>query len=121
MQNNTKKREKLQSKLDNKGQFCGAVENSIQCNNCLRKSALDIPAKFDVRLWRETWQTCFNLASVVRFFSQSSLEIMRKIYMLEAEKVVVVPHQPLTCWSETYQIPQTGPMCIGIIGNIAMH
>lgn len=107
--------------LDNKGQFCGAVENSIQCNNCLRKSALDIPAKFDVRLWRETWQTCFNLASVVRFFSQSSLEIMRKIYMLEAEKVVVVPHQPLTCWSETYQIPQTGPMCIGIIGNIAMH
>lgn len=105
--------------LQNDQAYCGLPDEG--CRECLAKSAYNIPADIDLGKWRAVWQALFDHADEVRAFSQSSLDIMRKKFKIPDNVGTVKPHVPLAAFAGGYNPPQSGPMRVGVLGNIAWH
>lgn len=107
--------------LDAAGRYCGVSADATRCAACLHRSEFDIPANFDITQWRAAWARCLETASTVRVFSQSSLDILCKIYPITPDKVALTPHAPLTLWRGGYAVPQHAPMRVAVVGEIGRH
>lgn len=103
------------------GKYCGLPNDPARCTRCLVKGQWRVPDDFDLAAWRSAWQKIFVDAGEVRAFASAPLELLNQIFNIPAEKCKIVPHTPLGNWSEGYNIPQSGPMRIAVIGDIGRH
>lgn len=99
------------SMINRDGVYCDVNSSVAACDAC---------AELSISAWRETWKTLLDIADTVVFFSESSREIVSRVYGLREEQVVVRPHavRPL---GPPVAIAQTGPMRVAVAGTIVRH
>lgn len=82
--------------INNKGVFCQLPESKDTCRNCL-KAHQDIFKTFnnceDIVVWRKSWKALLESAEKLLCFSESSKEILEKIYPELGKKFVLRPHE----------------------------
>ena len=86
--------------------YCG-----LSCPNC------HLYEKNGVKNYRESWKRFFIKVNEIRVFSESSAEIIKKIYPESSDVVKIVPHD-ITYLNNYLPIEvQTKELHIGIVGN----
>lgn len=100
--------------------YCHIPQDEAKCLACLKASPFNVPASFSLRKWRGCWDKLFENADEIRVFSQSTRDILYRVFAPALKNIVVKPHEPLLALAPA-RIPDTGPMRIGIIGHIAWH
>lgn len=95
--------------------YCGLPLDLDCCNRCVPEDG-----DFSVEAWRKTWKDFLNITDKVVFFSESSKDIVGRVYSLRRDQVVVRPHdiEPL---GEKLLIPASGPMRVAVVGNMERH
>jgi predicted HAD superfamily hydrolase/GT2 family glycosyltransferase len=109
--------------LNNEGKFCGAETNSKICNKCI--SSNDRIGRKDISIdsWRNTWYELLKIADSILCFSNSSKDLLLKVYAEGLDsKIEVIPH---TQTAKISREPVLGvykqDLHIGIIGSINYH
>jgi glycosyltransferase involved in cell wall biosynthesis len=106
--------------------FCGLPAAQQECATCLsmlNKSEITnpfygvLPDTFSLQSWRLQWQSFFDEASAVVFFSEVSHRLICGIFTIKEERIRVEPHKAITSFPRSY-IFRSGPMVIASIGNV---
>ena len=81
-------------------EFCGIPEDLSQCIKCLRENPIKEELitnqacfNVDLFLYRKKWKEFFELVDIIECFSESSKDIILKVYPETYNKVVVNPHK----------------------------
>lgn len=110
---------------DFQGKYCGVPQDIEVCKSCLRKN-LDwyhgwYPREnrpIDISKWRKPFAKLLEAATTVTFFDQSSVEIVRKIFILDESKIKVTPHN-INDFKCDKQIDLKGQLHIGVLGTLS--
>ena len=109
--------------LNNQGNYCG-VPNIEQCRNCLkshRDGFVSMTAVNSIDIWRQEWARLLAIANEVRFFSNSTKEVMKRAYpALSTATWTIVPHKLHTTVTAVNTVAGTC-MHIGVVGAIGKH
>jgi hypothetical protein len=105
--------------------YCGVPQDVDVCASCLKKNLNWYHSWFpkekiplDIIKWRNTFINLFKESSVVTFFDQSSVEIVRKAFYLDDSLVKVIPH--VTSYFKCDQfVDLKGALHIGILGTLS--
>jgi GT2 family glycosyltransferase len=99
------------------GRFCGVPDNLRACDACLPQNGNAMPRHDDIRTWRSHWQRVLDAAREVRFFSRSSAAIAQRVFAIDASKLRIEPHAPLTDFGgRRIRLPQADELVIGVVG-----
>ncbi len=98
------------SMTDANGMFC----HMEHCHDCGQTDDANII------LWRSIWQKILDKSSDLVFFSNSSKQMVEKVYELDASKVSVQPHKPLVYYdaAEHYKFSKEQGLVIGFVGSM---
>ena len=104
--------------LDKTGTFCDLPEPSV-CRECLPANAFaEVGGPDDVGAWRAAWRPLYEAADRVLCFSRSSLELVRRIYDVPADRAVVRPHASNFRPPRPPRIDFSSSLHIGVVGAI---
>ncbi|NNF02396.1 MAG: glycosyltransferase family 4 protein [Bacteroidia bacterium] len=79
--------------LDHKNKYCGIPDDINVCQNCLKKLFAFPGVQRDIVSWRENWEYYLNeTADEIFCFSNSSRDLLIRVYPLLKEKIEVRPH-----------------------------
>ncbi|MDR1530396.1 MAG: glycosyltransferase [Burkholderiales bacterium] len=95
--------------------YCGVPEDIHICDTCALRGR-----SFSMARWRGAFGNLLALADSVVFFSENSRDIVRKVYPLREEQIVLRPHDVMS-FDTTLTLPTHGPMRIAIAGKINVH
>jgi glycosyltransferase involved in cell wall biosynthesis len=115
--------------LDNSSTFCGPPSNIANCLHCLpenRGSFRYFYNHHNIISWRNKWLSVLNNSDNIVCFSNSSREILLKVYPdIEEEKILIRPHDiehfknHMTKNALHHKSNQSNEvLTIGILGNI---
>lgn len=99
-------------------QFCDLPPIEV-CNACLPENRFRIGEITDIEEWRAPIRGFFENCDEVVCFSESSKELMTRIYPIEG-KLHVRPHKVLTTFAKKPVIDFNAPLNIGVIGAIGV-
>lgn len=102
--------------LNDTGTFC-QLPDEDGCTACLRRMGV---GEFCMPGWREAWGNALTQAETVVFFSENTKKLVSRIYTQCAAKGLVQPHK-VHDFGCTLDIPTTGPMVIGVVGDVQLH
>lgn len=112
--------------INYEGKYCGVPQDHEKCSLCLKKNIgwfhswyPEEKKPVHIAEWRKPFSELFDAASTVSFFNQSSVEILRKAFQIEAGKVKVVPHV-IDYFKYDKQMDVTGPLHVGILGTLSI-
>lgn len=110
--------------IDASGKFCNVPDTSV-CAKCLPKNQEGFVSFFparDIHLWRREWRRLINEADELFFFSQSSLQLLRKAYPdVPVDKLHVKPHSMAYFAVRKVSVAASSPLRLGVVGNIGKH
>ncbi|MGC2164979.1 MAG: glycosyltransferase [Gallionella sp.] len=110
--------------LDYTGKYCD-VPDVGQCQRCLVKNNQDYCSMYharDVTAWRALWGPVIDVADELRFFSNSSLRLMKKAYPgLDSSRTVVKPHTGNYVNKGEIVPSHISSLRIGVVGQIGFH
>jgi GT2 family glycosyltransferase/glycosyltransferase involved in cell wall biosynthesis len=108
--------------INKDGSYCGVPIDLGTCAACMHGYSRDLlphgPTNMDIRAWRSEWRELMRLATEIRCFSTSSLDIFVRAYPDLANKCTVVPH--VVDFKPT-RLPTIRPdhrLHIGVVGGI---
>ena len=110
--------------VDFQGQYCGVPQDLAVCGNCLRQSR-DLYHNWypehkkttDITKWRKPFSNLFGAATKIVFFDPSSVEIVRRAFNLDTNKLNIVPHS-IDYFKCDINIKLDGPLHIGLLGTM---
>ncbi|MCG6899775.1 MAG: glycosyltransferase [Gammaproteobacteria bacterium] len=110
--------------LDDSEKYCG-IPDIETCSRCLPKISFWFVSFFesrDIRMWRNKWGTCLDLADSVLCFSKASRNLLVKAYPdLRTDRIDVVPHVTSFYPSRKPQLDRSSGLHIGVLGEIGFH
>ncbi len=110
--------------LNWQGVYCNIPENLKECQKCLRLNPFINPLGIiddqqrDITIWRKEWKKLFEMADCVLFPSESALALVRKVYPLRPQQIVVCPHKVFTLFNKKPVVDFSSGLNIGIVGII---
>lgn len=110
--------------LDHKGVYCGVPDLS-RCAECLPNNSQPLVAIYnesDIESWRSAWDEAFEAAKEVIFFSQASLDIVKKAHPdLPTAKTHLRPHVVKLAGNAPRLESGKGKIVIGVVGQLGYH
>ena len=100
--------------------FCNIPNNIKVCDNCIKKPIFDLDYR-NIKEFRKAFQNLFYISSEVLFFSNSSKEIVNKIYIIDNEKEKIIPHKIDWIKKVPKKSIKKNKLHIGILGNMCHH
>ena len=103
--------------------FCSIPNNLKVCDNCIKyikKNISDLDYR-NVKEFREAFQNLFNISSEVLFFSNSSKDIFNKVYRINNEKEIIIPHKVDCIKRVPKESIKKDKLHIGILGIMCHH
>lgn len=106
--------------------FCGIPVSQEECETCLsmlNKTEIThpfygiLPATFSLSAWRLQWQSLFDVASKVIFFSEVSRDLICRVFSIAQECIQCKPHEDMTQFPPCHTL-RDGPMIVAAIGNV---
>lgn len=95
------------------GRYCNLDCEKEKCDLFVGKRTIDIHE------WRKNWTELFEVTDEIRCFSNSSKEIVEKVYPeIEQKKYKVIPHDVSYCKKNSISNIEELPLCIGIVGKV---
>ncbi len=110
--------------LNEKNEYCAIPNDLNVCNMCLKKNVTAEYKHFtqetDIKRWRSMWGKVFDHATSIICFSNSSKNIVMKVYPVYAKKIKVIPHNILGRYENIYDKMKSknNEIRIGILGGI---
>lgn len=105
-----------------RGVFCGIPDDLSTCDRCLSSSAESFVQVYGVpgmAVWRSQWVGAIQKSAVVRVFSHSSLELLKRVYKdIDSTKVCCQPHSLERPTREAVICADPTRIRIGVVGNI---
>ncbi|WP_419419959.1 rhamnan synthesis F family protein [Legionella sp. D16C41] len=106
------------------GQYCEVPQDATICSQCLKGNLSWYPAWYprkeqpkDIINWRQPFLDLLAAASILTFFDQASVDIFRRAFHIESQKIRIVPHEiDYFVWNKP--IALEGPLHIGILGTL---
>ncbi len=110
--------------LDAEGGFCGLPAETV-CRQCLANTTEGFvsfyPAR-DIVRWRQAWRHLIDDADSILFFSQSTLELYRRVFPdLLLLKASVQPHRMDYFPARSHCATPGGALHLGVAGNLGRH
>lgn len=107
--------------IDGCGSYCG-VPHISQCRECLpRNKYAAIPGQ-DIYAWRAAWGGLLSCADEIRFFSESSLLILRKAYpFISSKNISIVPHVSTGATLRPVTLARSERLVVGVVGSLSWH
>jgi len=106
--------------LDHDEKYCGVPADSDICNGCLKKN----PAAYwasnrpvDIAEWRNPFSDIFNAATTISAFDSSTIEVLKKAFTLDNQKVEVTPHDDSYFKPDSCFLPSE-KLHIGVLGTL---
>ncbi len=108
--------------LNNAGQFCGLADLET-CRKCLSRNPLVFVSEGDRNIdeWRNVWGRTLMLANTILCFSESSWNLLKKVYSLRPEQTNIRPHELPEVFTRKPKFDINGPLNIGVVGSIFYH
>ncbi|MHC8298788.1 FkbM family methyltransferase [Pseudomonas sp. ZS1P83] len=110
---------------DHDQKFCGIPSDHEVCKKCLPKNLSWYHSWYtksdmatDIDLWRAPFQRLFDACDVITCFDESSIEILRTDFIIEDDRINVMPHE-LQHFKCTERTNLGGALSIGIIGTLS--
>ena len=105
--------------------YCGVPENPDVCKKCLKNNSSWYHSWYpienrpsEITAWRKPFKKLLDLATTVTFFDSSAVEILRKGFFIDDNKINVIPHTASHfVFNERMDI--TGPIHIGVLGTLS--
>lgn len=106
--------------LDYHENYCFVPQKHDQCLTCLNNNSAAHWASskpVDIVSWRDPFSRLFEVANVISVFDDSTVEILRKAFAVDVDKISVVPH------SDSYFSPNEKMICskkihIAVLGTL---
>jgi glycosyltransferase involved in cell wall biosynthesis len=107
--------------LNDAGTFCGLPDRE-KCRQCLPLNTHALNPKAEtIDSWRQGWLKLLSVADEIVCFSQSSRELLLRVYPQISSTITVKPHQ-LNVAFDRRPRPSTGSLLrIGVVGNIGFQ
>jgi FkbM family methyltransferase len=109
--------------LDTKGRFCSLPPLEV-CRECLPVNDYVFfrsADSYDIGVWRGTWKKTLEMTNKVLCFSESSSDLMTKIYPLSQGQLEVCPHDLPESFLKKPVIEIDSTLNIGVVGTISYH
>lgn len=110
--------------IDASGKYCGAPDLSV-CRTCLPANPHGFATLFaarDIGRWRDLWGAMFAGADDIVAFSNSTADILCRIYpQISRANVSVVPHDTAYLRKDPLHLTDTQTLRIGVVGQIGFH
>lgn len=103
--------------INDLGNFCGVPSDENICAKCIQSNKHST-TRTSPFTWRENWRPLFNQCDEIISFSPSSRDHFLKAYSDFAEKVVIIPHQPIGHLRKA-KIVKTTKNIVGVVGNLS--
>lgn len=105
--------------LNTNNRFCHPDRDVSGCAPCAGRSLhlKGLQTLDEIKAWRETAKRLFSICDELRFFSESSRDIVSNVVPVDMEKTTVVPHQPIEALRPVV-VENTSCLRIGIIGDV---
>ncbi|WP_186405518.1 FkbM family methyltransferase [Candidatus Accumulibacter aalborgensis] len=110
---------------DFEDKYCGVPEDTRVCKECLPRNLTWYHTWYpranrpvEIEEWRKPFAELIEAANSVTFFDPSSVEIVRKGFHLDDDKVMVTPHV-ISYFQCDQQANLTGALHIGILGVLS--
>ncbi|HWX31922.1 MAG TPA: glycosyltransferase, partial [Steroidobacteraceae bacterium] len=108
--------------INKDGSYCGVPADLAICAACIQGYSKDLlpygPTRVGIHEWRSEWRELMELATEIRCFSTSSLDIFMRAYPDFANKCTVIPHQVEFKPSRLPTIRPASHLHIGVVGGI---
>ncbi len=100
------------------GKNCLSFDRSSECSICLHKSTFKTIAEDNIFTWRNMWNKFFSVVDEFSFFSEYTLNKVKKVYPIVLNKYNIREHQPLFSEEFTkYTRPaKNAPLKIAFVG-----
>lgn len=111
--------------LDFEDKYCGVPQNIGVCRLCLKKNHdwyhswyPEENRPIDIAAWRQPFSSLFKATTTISLFDSSAVEILRKAFPLEENKIRIVPHSS-DYFECDKQMDLSGPLHIGVLGTLS--
>jgi GT2 family glycosyltransferase len=107
--------------VNHKIRYCELPDNNISCQNCLVSNRGDFKAfeyTNDIVYWRECWDKVLKITDKIIVFSNSSKDIVAKVYPKYSNKIDINPHNIDGKYQHIYTKSDTKQRVIGVLGGI---
>jgi GT2 family glycosyltransferase len=108
--------------IDKDGRYCGVPQNIKTCEACIKKLnptySQVIHKNQNIHEWRSLWSELIRSSYQVTCFSNSTKEILLKVYPFAKNLIKVIPHLVNFTPSKLPSIKQ-GKLHIGVIGGMS--
>lgn len=106
--------------LRHDGQFCD-LPAAEQCEKCYRRLVFrGIETPDTIGEWRAQWRRWLGRASVIEVFSQSSFDLLTRVYPEVANQTHIRPHE-MPSLPAPVDLPAGKPFVIGVLGAIGFQ
>jgi glycosyltransferase involved in cell wall biosynthesis len=109
---------------DLNGRYCGVPKDHSICSHCLKNNLFWYTSWYpkqnqpiDIVSWREPFVRMIAVATTVTFFDSAPIEIFRRAFSLEDNKVQIVPHE-IDYFECDKNMDLSGSLHIGILGTL---
>lgn len=107
--------------LNREGNYCN-IPDFETCLKCLPRNGYAFPRSidsYDIKKWRDTWKSLVETSNEVLCFSESSKEIINKVFTIKPSQVKVQPHKLTTSFPVKPNYNLDNELCVGVIGIIS--
>lgn len=105
---------------DKNGKYCCVPSDKSLCSKCFKQQNFNKHFK-SIFAFRSAFQSLFDLASYILVFSNSSKQILEKIYKIDKDKYQLALHKVTWIKRKCKEATHKKRLNIGILGSLAHH
>lgn len=100
--------------------YCFIPSDKKVCDECFKQQNFNTHFK-SIDAFRQAFQSLLDLASSILIFSNSSRQILEKVYQIDKNKYQLIPHQVSWIKRKCKKATRKKWLNIGILGHLALH
>lgn len=106
--------------MDKNGKYCCVPSDKSLCSKCFKQQNFNKHFK-SIFAFRSAFQSLFDLAHCILVFSNSSKQILEKIYQIDKDKYQLALHKVTWIKRKCKEATRKKRLNIGILGSLAHH